>query len=127
MVMSLDALKCKCTQGSSKTPCEDGICEVGTDGSCLALNHEVSGVHYACTISTMKDGECTEKRTKSNQKIKVCSCRGQDYCNYVRFPMSQEQRSIVDSEVDDDDTTSGSEAIVMSSSLLIGAFVLRWL
>uniref|UniRef100_A0A915EFA6 Uncharacterized protein n=1 Tax=Ditylenchus dipsaci TaxID=166011 RepID=A0A915EFA6_9BILA len=59
-------LNCKCTQSSFKTPCEDGICQAS---ACLMLDHPLSGRHYACSTSKLKEGECMEKMTKSGSTV----------------------------------------------------------
>uniref|UniRef100_A0A7E4W622 Activin_recp domain-containing protein n=1 Tax=Panagrellus redivivus TaxID=6233 RepID=A0A7E4W622_PANRE len=92
-----EALKCKCTQSSWKTTCEDGICEVDDEsGSCLMLNHPISGRHYACSQSPASESECIEKTTKSGAKVTVCSCDTSDFCNFKMWPM--ESADVVSSQ-----------------------------
>uniref|UniRef100_A0A1I7RZV8 Activin_recp domain-containing protein n=2 Tax=Bursaphelenchus xylophilus TaxID=6326 RepID=A0A1I7RZV8_BURXY len=119
------ALKCKCTQSSNRNPCDSGICEVDANGSCLTLNHEASGFHYACSTSKLSNGQCTDKTTKSGQKVTVCSCSNDDYCNFQRWGQ-QEQKSIIDS-AEDDDANSSSSLIISTSLMLISAVILRWI
>uniref|UniRef100_A0AC35G065 Uncharacterized protein n=1 Tax=Panagrolaimus sp. PS1159 TaxID=55785 RepID=A0AC35G065_9BILA len=84
---AIEALKCKCTQSSWKTVCENGICEVSDDNSaCLMLDHPLSGRHYACSQSPPSEEECIEKTTKSGATVKVCSCDSSDFCNFKQWP-----------------------------------------
>ncbi|KAH7731278.1 Protein Y45F3A.4 [Aphelenchoides avenae] len=82
-----DALKCKCTQSSARSPCDAGICEVPAGSSaCLMIDHPASGRHYACSTASMEHGECIDKMTKSGTTAKVCACDTTDFCNFKMWP-----------------------------------------
>uniref|UniRef100_A0AC34R385 Uncharacterized protein n=1 Tax=Panagrolaimus sp. JU765 TaxID=591449 RepID=A0AC34R385_9BILA len=102
-VSTVEALKCKCTQSSWKTTCDDGMCEVPDgNGACLMLDHPVSGRHYACSQSSVRQPDCIEKTTKSGAIVTVCSCDGSDYCNFKMWPL----------EVEDNESSSFSHSSV---------------
>ncbi|TKR77550.1 hypothetical protein L596_018500 [Steinernema carpocapsae] len=84
-----EALRCKCSQSSAKTPCDNGICTVPSgDSACLALDHPTSGIYYACSQSRLPHGRCSEKLTKSGVTVRVCSCDDEDYCNARMWPVN---------------------------------------
>jgi len=92
------ALKCKCTQNSPKTPCVNGACEVADDSACLMLDHPSSGRHYACSMAKLKEGECTEKTTKTGASVQVCSCNSSDFCNFNLWPKQSNKSDEEDDE-----------------------------
>lgn len=85
-------LKCKCTQSSASIQCVNGICDVpSSPAACLMLNHQTTGIHYACSGSQLPDGDCQHRVTKSGATVKVCSCSSADFCNQNLWPSSKEE------------------------------------
>ncbi|KAI1721344.1 hypothetical protein Ddc_07796 [Ditylenchus destructor] len=74
------------------------------------LDHPLSGRHYACSTSKLKEGTCIDKMTKSGATVKICGCDSSDYCNYKLWP---NQHNDFDEDVDQMDSIvreSGSES-----------------
>ncbi|KAK0416679.1 hypothetical protein QR680_012627 [Steinernema hermaphroditum] len=87
LVAPLQALRCKCTQSSAKTPCDAGVCSVPDgESGCLSLDHPTSGLYYACSKSRLPHNHCNEKLTKSGITVRVCSCDDADFCNARLWP-----------------------------------------
>lgn len=99
LIPQMPALKCKCSQSSSKTPCNNGVCEVSDNSACLMLDHPKNGRHYACSTSELPEGECAEKVSKAGTTIKVCACNSSNFCNFKLWPKQSDDLDIEDEEL----------------------------
>uniref|UniRef100_A0AC35UA33 Activin_recp domain-containing protein n=1 Tax=Rhabditophanes sp. KR3021 TaxID=114890 RepID=A0AC35UA33_9BILA len=94
-------LKCKCTKNSAKSTCVEGVCSrfiteniiVSVLGSCLMLDHPLTGKHYSCAHRRLPDGVCNVKETKPGTSVTVCSCNSEDMCNYNKWSSQYYQSS----------------------------------
>jgi hypothetical protein len=83
--------------------------------ACLMLDHPTSGRLYACASSPMRDGECSEKVTKSGTTVKYCACSNKDFCAYERWPDRQSISSYEYEGKDENSATTFSVSLALMS------------
>lgn len=90
LVHVVGALRCKCSNSKGAAPCRDGVCAIGDDderfAACVALNHSITGMHYACAHRDSDEQTCDSKRTKSGAVVTACFCSKGDFCNGINWP-----------------------------------------
>jgi hypothetical protein len=115
------ALRCNCSNSKGTAPCRDGVCAVGDDdddrfAACVALNHSVTGMHYACTHRDTNEQTCDSKPTKSGSTVTACFCSAVDFCNGLNWPVVHSNTAADDDQDDQDDqqVVSHASSIVRS-------------
>uniref|UniRef100_A0A914V602 Uncharacterized protein n=1 Tax=Plectus sambesii TaxID=2011161 RepID=A0A914V602_9BILA len=115
----VDALRCYCTTSKGAAECENNVCEFAVDSSeesdarpaCAALNHSISGIHYACVRSKTEADETTCKvgPTGNGGTVTACWCRDVDFCNRNLF-----DRTLMDTDSSSDDFSTHFSSVERS-------------
>ncbi|VDD97435.1 unnamed protein product [Enterobius vermicularis] len=87
------------------------------------LDHQITGVHYACSASDLLDGNCQQRITKSGATVRVCSCSNADFCNQDQWSTVKDKSAIeTDSkgtQLPDDTPASKQQSLPLTTSLYL--------